>query len=88
VEYTHKVCAHNTNTTYDDEDEIEAPSNIRKRGGGSLQIHKIGQCDGGHAKTHTLGADVVGEEFRVEDYASDVDAHTIDGEEEVEPVMY
>jgi hypothetical protein len=82
---THKVEEHRANCTDDDEHQIESPSNICKCRGRSLQVHEVGQRNCRHAETYPLRADVVGEELGIEYYARDIDAHAVDGEEEVEP---
>jgi hypothetical protein len=82
---THEVTRHNSNPANNNKHQIKAPSDIRKSRSRSLQVDKISQSDGRHTETHAFGANVVREEFGVEDYAGDVDAHAVYCEEEVEP---
>ena len=39
--------------------------------------HQISEGDGGHGQAEALGAEVIGEELSVEDYAGDIDAKGI-----------
>lgn len=81
----HEVCANNSHASDYNEHEIKAPANICKSCGCSLKIHKIRKSYCRHTKTDTFSANVIREEFRVEDYTGDVDTHAVDREKEVKP---
>jgi len=61
----------------DDEYQVKFPSDILESGCCRLEVDQIGQGDGGHGQAEALGAEVVGEELAVEDYAGDIDAKGI-----------
>ena len=52
-----------------------------------MQIHEIGEGDGGDSECDALGAEVVGKDLAVEDHASDVDAAAVEEEEDVTIVL-
>ena len=63
------------------------PSNIRKGRRCRLQIHEIGEGDGGDSECDALGAEVVGKDLAVEDHTGDVDAAAVEEEEDVAIVL-
>jgi hypothetical protein len=61
----------------------ELPPNIRKGSRRCLQVHKIGEGDGGNRKCDALGAEMVRENLAIKDHAGHVDAAAIEKEEDV-----
>ena len=81
---TYEVHEEGSERADDDEDEVESPPNVSEGRGGGLEVDKVGQSDSRHAETDALCADMVGEEFGVEDDAGYVDTHAVHCKEEVE----
>jgi hypothetical protein len=52
-----------------------------------LQIHEIGEGDGGDSECDALGAEMVGIDLAVEDHAGDVDTAAVEEKEDVTTVL-
>jgi len=63
--------------------QIELPTDVRERSGCSLKVNKIGQGNGGNRKTNALSANMIREQFTVENDTGNIDTDTVDGEEGV-----
>ena len=61
----------------------ELPPNVGESCRGRLQIDEIGNGDGGNCERDTFGAEVVGEDLAVKDYAGYIDAAAVEKQEDV-----
>lgn len=82
---TYEICTDDANATDGDKYEVKSPSYVRKGSSGCLQVDEISERDSSHAETHAFRSDVVREELRVEDNTSNVNAHAVYCEKEIEP---
>lgn len=64
--------------------QIELPADVCECSGCSLKVDKIGQGNGGNGKTNALSANMIREQFTVENDTGNIDTDTVNSEEGVE----